>query len=213
MLKQSSQLIDQLIDKIKKNYLVALVVLVAAVGVFWLLNKSPLQGTWSLSESDDKISAEIKGKKIKFTILESGDSEVTLSGKLKRRNNDTYFLPVADTKITVRLMDAVEDKKEFDEYLEYSKEISSDTSLSTSDRKKVDKFIKSIKLSGTDILIDIDMKDYLALENIDTWSTTMLNIVGSDFTYGDLLFKKNSSNTISLSHSDYPDEETTLIKE
>lgn len=145
---------------------IALGVIVLAVVAFFFMSKTPLQGNWKSTDSYNSSQITVTGKKAEITINEDYDMQLTISGNLRKKNKNTYLLPLESTHIKFVAKGTVSDKAEFNAERASMREEIDELSLDSSERKKVEKWINSIKLEGSDVMFESSLADIQEINEI-----------------------------------------------
>ena len=141
--------------------------IVLAILVFFFMNKTPLQGHWkSSSEYSNDEEINIKGKQAELIMDIDSDTELIISGKLRKKNKNEYILPLEIAHIKFIGRDTDLDQDDFDDSMNLLKEEISDLSLSTSERKKVEKFIAKIKYNGSEVSYETSVAEMIDIANV-----------------------------------------------
>lgn len=165
--QQSKFSTNRLVGQLKNKSIIIIAVIAVLVGGFWFINQNPLQGNWAFYDEGTEIHLKISNKKADMTILDEDSAEVLINGELIKKTKEKYKMSLTNADVTIKNFDVVDDKEEFEETLDLLKDEVDDISLSTNQRKIVDKILNSYKLSGTDITYSFNTKDLLLLSDTE----------------------------------------------
>lgn len=155
---------QHLLQKLNKKMIgFVIVALLAIGGIIWLMNKTPLQGTWYY----DELEVTISGKKATLTANESDFTLITISGPLTKESQGIYTLPLQKADFAVTVKNVFDSEVEFNELLEEIKEEIHYMEVSSTEVDQVSKFLDTMTLDGSDLNLEFTSKDIQTLSLIE----------------------------------------------
>lgn len=170
-------------------------ILVGVIGVlvvgFWLFNRNPLRGDWVSNEEEVEVS--IKGNSVEMRMPDfSMGRSMTFKGPLKKAGKNEYLFPIKESSLIVTFHDAADSHENINDYLADIKDEINDLDLSAAERKVVNKTLDSIKKSGNDMILTMDISEYIKLLSAD--SKDFLDL--DDFSTMNFLLRAKGSNQL-----------------
>ncbi|MEG0256165.1 MAG: zinc-ribbon domain-containing protein [Vagococcus sp.] len=199
--------VNQVTQVVKKRWPILVGIACVLLIGFWLVNRNPLKGEWTSTEEGIDIS--IKGNNAEMTFPDfSSKTKVSFNGPIKKVGNNEYLFPIKDSNLVVTFLDAAEQEDNINDTLKEIEEELLSSDLSSSEKKVIKKALKTVKRSGDNMILSMNMKDYGALLSVD--ADDFLEI--ADFMTFNFYMKSKGSTQIVVGDSKNREESIVLDK-